>query len=270
MSNEKETKEHKGVTSTVIKNPENWYEFGLLFPHETLRMAMNDMVDVTQPNYFNVDKHPWKYHSFFRWFNEYFYPFIHHHHHNEETIYLPWLKTKVKDFPPKIADDHKQLMALLDELKNTEKDFVDSRDDSTKLLAAADLLRKRLNAMVEHMLPHLAEEETVIPPLLKQHFTEKEEEVTIQQILKGNGLDGNRMELPWIIAAAERWGGQRLFSKIPGPIFHLYRKYWKNEYEMKNVALIQSIKLDKQPPEPTQHCCCCCRWFTLTTTATAI
>jgi len=266
MTDEKKEKKITVMTSTVIKSTENWYEFGLLIPHETLRMAMNDMLDVTQPKYFDVDKHPWKYQHFYKWYDEFFFPFIHHHHYNEEKIYIPWLKTKIKQFPAKIADDHKQLLALLDEVKKAEQNFIDAKNDSSKLLAAAEDLRKRLHTLVEHTNQHLAEEETVIPPLLKENFTEKEEEKPIQQIIKQNGLAGNRKELPWIIDAVERWGGpdilnNRLLPKIPGVIKSLYFKYWRNEYEMTNVALIQSIKLDKQPTPPTQHCCCCCRWF---------
>jgi len=202
---------------------------------------------------------------FFKWYNTFFYVAVHHHHHFEETLYIPWLKTKVKQFPPKIADDHKQLLALLDEVKNIEKEFIDSGNDRTKLLSVADSLRKRIQTLVGHMNEHSAEEETIIPPILKEHFSEKEEDLIVKQIIKHNGLTGNRMELPWIIAALERWGPDvlkdKFYPKLPGPVKHLYFKYWKNEYEMTNAGLIQSLKLDKQPPDPVQRCCCCCRWF---------
>jgi len=269
MSEDK--KEHKAefkgeFTSRVFKSAENWYDIGLLVPHETLRMAQNDMLDVTQPQHFNVDKHPWKYQQFFRWFNEYFYTFIHHHHHNEEAIYIPWMKTKVKDFPPKITADHKQLIELLDVVKGTEKEFVSAGTDGQKLLAAAELLRQRLNDLFNHTNDHLEEEERIVPPLLKQHFTEAEEQTPIQQIVKGNGFDGNRKELPWIIHAMERWGGEkfiqeRFWKKVPGIVKTFYYKYWKDEYEKTNRNMIQSIKLDAKPRDPVQHCCCCCRYF---------
>jgi len=266
MSEDKKEEHKLEFTSRVIKTHDNWYDFGLLVPHETLRLAQNDMLAVTQPQHFNVDKHPWKYQQFYRWFNEFYYPFIHHHHHNEEAIYIPWMKTKVKDFPPKIAADHKQLIELLDVVKDTEKDFLSAATDGAKLLAAAELLRQRLNNLINHTNDHLEEEERVVPPLLKEHFKEEEEQVPIQQIVKGNGFDGNRKELPWIIDAMGRWGGEkfiqeRFWKKVPGIEKSFYYKYWKDEYEKTNRGLIQSIKLDTKPRDPVQHCCCCCRYF---------
>jgi len=53
------------------------------------------------------------------------------------------------------------------------------------------------------MLPHLAEEERDLAPLIGKHLTQKEEQAIIERIIKSLGLSGNALMLPWIVKVRE-------------------------------------------------------------------
>jgi len=62
------------------------------------------------------------------------------------------------------------------------------------------------SALEEMMLPHLAEEEEALNPLIGEHMTEAEYERIVQRIVKSQGLAGNALSLPWIIRVSLEFG----------------------------------------------------------------
>ena len=49
------------------------------------------------------------------------------------------------------------------------------------------------------MFEHLAEEEQIVPTILRENFTQNEEKKIVEKIIQSLGLSGNKMALPWII-----------------------------------------------------------------------
>ena len=59
----------------------------------------------------------WKREALAKWYNEFYYVFVHHHHDLEEQLYVPWLKEKAKELPDVTSVDHKTLLMYLDKFK---------------------------------------------------------------------------------------------------------------------------------------------------------
>ncbi len=87
----------------------------------------------------------------------------------------------------------------MDELKGASERIV-----AADGVAPADVafLKAKTPPFLAEMRAHLREEEEHIPSLLRQHFTEQEEKVIVQRILKAGGLELARLGLPPIMAAA--------------------------------------------------------------------
>ncbi len=212
------------TTSSVIKNPQTWYECSLLYPHEVIRDGLNRLENILEKIGENITVQ--RINKVKKWYRNYFYPFVHHHHHTEETIYFPWLETKSK-LPEKLSSDHETLTQLLDEIKNT--------DDYVTLLEKT----KRLKTL---MLEHLEEEERIVPPILAEHFTEEEEEKLIQKIIPTLGLRGAKIGIPWIIYCLKIWAGKttkdKFYGDLPLVIRLFYRCSWKRDFKKNNLGLL--------------------------------
>jgi len=84
---------------------------------------------------------------------------------------------------------------------NAVRDLKDDRD--------LEKLRVAVKSLRDHMLPHLAEEEVFTSKALKEYFTEKEEMVVVDKILKSLGLKGNKLTLPWMLDVMAMWRGRK-------------------------------------------------------------
>jgi len=253
------------VTSSVYKNPTEWWQKSYLVPHEVLRHGMSDMQSALQRKFVSEINHHWKILNFFKWYNRYFYDFIHHHHDLEEKVFFPWMSKKFT-VPPKLSADHKELLAALDAIKDYEptilKVYESKKED--EYAACLDELRKRVDYMVELTLPHLAEEEREQGSLLGKHFTEAEETAITQEIAKSLGIGSARLMLPWIIDVMERWDGrtntQAFIQKLPAPFRIANEKLWKKEYEANNVFLLKSLAFESNIFKPKREACCAFCW----------
>lgn len=82
---------------------------------------------------------------------------------------------------------------------------------------------------------HLQSEEELIPPLLRNNFTEAEHEAILMKLQKREGLSGLRLFLPSILAAMNVWGKpefvESIQRKIPAPIRYLVNNYYVPDYE---------------------------------------
>jgi len=189
-----------------------------------------------------------KVHQFFTWYAQHFYYVVHHHHDIEEKIYFPWMRTKAQ-LPNEVNDDHKALLAQMDGLQAMHKSFSDElkRTDGAAdaLNALSDKLHEAVVALVEHMLQHLDLEEKVIPKALIDHFSQAEEKVVIQRILRANGFKGNSMLLPWILDAMQYWATPEQLttfrSGIPFPIRLLNKWSWSGKYKKRSTDVLESL-----------------------------
>jgi len=245
---------HGGPTSRIIRQPQDWCDEGLLIPHEAIREALFDAAEALRHLEPRASK-MWKVDNFFTWYLQYHLPSIHHHHDAEEQIYLPWMATRVA-IPEKLAADHVELLETMDSIRalyDTRFDKACASDAAAEALVAD--LRAAWAGYSMMMQDHLAEEEEVIPALLRANFTVEEEAVVVGEIIASLGLDGNKKFLPNIIDAMSRWGGEKKVEEfmlnIPPPIRFLYATFWQPDYENNQKALLRSLKAEHDPFEPT-------------------
>ena len=214
-------------TSTIIKNPQEWYECSLLVPHEVIRDGLAKMVSILESREELTTDEMKKFQT---WYSSYFVVFVHEHHSTEEEIYFPWIATKAQ-LPEKITADHKTLLKLMEEIKSVEN---------------LKILQQKVRQLHDLMKEHLAEEEEVISPILKEHFSEKEEKAIIQKILPKLGLTGARVGLPWILSCMETWATDeyrmKFYQELPAfPIRLLYNCLWVSDYKKNNVKALSSL-----------------------------
>ncbi len=221
------------ITSIVISNPQDWADESILLPHELIRNAIIRMETVLSIEKFG-EYSDWKMEYFHKWYENYFYNFVHHHHQIEEQIYFPFLKTKA-NVPEKVVNDHTALIKQLDEIKEIEN---------------IGILRDKVKDLKINMFEHLAEEEQFVPTILRENFTQNEEKEMIDQIIQSLGLNGNKMALPWIIDSMKLWSNKKkiddLYNSLPIFIKILYNCNWLSDYKKNNIGLLQAI-LDNKP-----------------------
>ena len=132
--------------------------------------------------------------------------------------------------------DHSQLMTLLDEIKS---------------IYELNLLRRKIQELKETMFAHLAEEESFVPSILREHFTPEEEKQIVDQIIQSLGLSGNKMALPWIIDSLKTWKKPEdvasFYYSLPSFIRLLYHCSWKRDYLRNNLGLLESIECNRPP-----------------------
>jgi len=225
----------------VHKNPQGWEEEGILFPHEGIRFLMQELSDAVT----SMDPLPsWKWEHLSTWYEDYFYTVVHHHHDAEEKIYLPWIQAHVS-VPSKITASHPELMSAMDDLSSMLK--------KGACLPAAERaqhlsdVQQLLSAFVEDMQEHLAEEEEIIPKLIREAgLTQQDEVPVVGKIIEGLGLDGNKKALPPMLHAYAQWAGAEkaeafVSANLPMPIQFLYRNFWTQDFHGRHQGLLSSI-----------------------------
>jgi len=237
--------------------PKDWCDVSLLLPHEGVRYelyAMRDAVAAMKVD--TPDSEGWRLANFATWYVDVFYNAIHAHHDAEEEIYFPWINTRAK-LPEKLATDHVGLMKLMDEIQGACKKMIEKKGKGCS--EEVKIVQEKTGSLVETMVEHLKEEETMVPPALREHFKEEEEKELIQKILQKEGLAMCRSFLPSIMVAMNDWAKpefkKEFLSTMPGPILHLYTKYYEPDYFTYVVPMRDAPKLEKQPALTKVGCC---------------
>ena len=163
-----------------------------------------------------------------------------------------------------MAKDHEGLIRLLDEIELVcanviKKQGIDCKDEISKLKTNIPVLEKE-------MRKHLKEEEEVIPQLLRDNFTQAEEQECIEKILKNEGLYGARIFVPAIINAMEHWAtpkfNEEFLQIMPPPIRSLVVNYFMPDYETFVYPKRDAPILETKPTLSKVRCCrisfCCC------------
>lgn len=144
---------------------------GWVLAHNAIRGELNDFQYVlthmkyrtTTPKYAESIRKWWKGHA----------EHIHGHHSNEDDILNPFIRTRV-EYPEKLEEDHTCLIKCMQEIESCiHKKPID-----------IEQLSNLWNNYVNYMNPHLWEEERIGIPLVRKHFTPKEFDVPLQQILR--------------------------------------------------------------------------------------
>ncbi len=97
-------------------------------------------------------------------------------------MYIPWIKTKA-EIPAAVTESHGGLEQLLKAVEQSEPAY----KALVKAKAAAEALNEwratlitRLRAVSDALQAHMDEEERFFPRIVSLHFTQKEEQATLE------------------------------------------------------------------------------------------
>ena len=239
-----------------------WQNKALLIPHEPIRRDLRFMCKaMTLENIPHSQR--WKLPLFFSWYKQYFNNHVHHHHDVEEELFFPWVASRVT-LPDKYSDDHiVQLMNHLNRIVELEDLFRDSsnsgsnvENDKAAHARAMSALQKAVKTLNDFMCEHLDEEEEQIPELMSQHFTEKEHDEMVENIMKSLGLSTTATMLPWILDAMKHWDGpeavDNFVKNLPFPIRMMLRYRWMGgSFEKHDRTALNALMLRQD--EPPKH-----------------
>mmetsp|Transcript_20404 Transcript_20404/g.30278 ORF Transcript_20404/g.30278 Transcript_20404/m.30278 type:complete len:361 (+) Transcript_20404:169-1251(+) len=273
------------LTSAVFnteKAPEDWCDLAFLLPHEAIRREMTAMYDSIEALFVastsenksnnrsrlqnNDDDDSWKVLYFAEWFVDVFIPIIQCHHGDEEELYFPWIKTKVKQLPPILHNGHDDITNLMGKIGNI-CDLIIEKE------GLWHLCQQEIQELHDQVVPdlcftlsaHLQSEEELLPPLLRQSFTEEEHQGIMQKLSQREGLSGARLFLPSVVMALEEWAKPEfvstLYDQMPAAVRYLMREYYLPDYKYCVVPMRDAPKLKTKPTLNKVKCCkipfCC-------------
>lgn len=102
---------------------------------------------------------------------------IHSHHSNEDSLFTPYLETRI-NYPEKLTSDHTELVEKLERVGSMVESLGQKEGDSV-----SELL-KEMKEYQAIMLPHLREEEEQGLPLSRAYFTPEEIGAITQKIVR--------------------------------------------------------------------------------------
>ena len=182
------------------------------------------------------------------------------------SIFFPAIMARAPPLPPRMTADHKTMMAQLEAIRLMQAQFT-STTDPKQLDELAVLLRERIHSLAALMREHLNEEEELIPPLMRDHFTEAEiHHIISSKIIPGRGLD-NLYLLPSELINQYRIGGEEsrayVLQSVPGPLKWHWRKFSSTWYKPENLDLINSLLIDSdvEPKKPKARGFGVFRWY---------
>mmetsp|Transcript_1047 Transcript_1047/g.1822 ORF Transcript_1047/g.1822 Transcript_1047/m.1822 type:complete len:317 (-) Transcript_1047:150-1100(-) len=238
--------------------PMDWADIGLLIPHEAICHEMTMMVQSANalpdsPS----DNEYWKAILFSKWYIDYLFVMIDEHHYNEEKIYFPWIKSKTEYPEKKFSKDHETLVAEMHVMKVACETICKKGGKGCEKEIA--LLKTRIPTFEKDMREHLKEEESTVPKLLRDNFTQEEEEATVEKILQAGGLVMAKKFLPSVLTAMQKWAKDEFYEDfcgaMPPPIKHLTFKYYLPDYENVVVQMRDAPTLEKKPKLKKVGCC---------------
>jgi hemerythrin-like domain-containing protein len=234
----------------------------MLIPHEPLRQLLLDMEHATAVCDASSE---WQATNIFKFYADVYVPYLHHHHDLEEQLFFPSLVARGAVVPPKTTADHQQLLLRMNDALAVAQAGRSTGDQSSRVEALRSFGTK-LAALRTDMFPHLAEEEELVPRLLRElKMTEQEFDAIIERIMKTFSLKNVSIALPMIVRYIRAWGGEEKTAKfirgLPGPLRGQLGS-WTAEYNRSHYGLLTDVMEGKYEATPPARCfCCLCYWF---------
>jgi len=215
-------------------------------------LVVNNATDGAQAcSPFDAVRYPWKVINFFKWFNGYYYPFLHHHHDIEEKIVMPYFKRKGYDCPEEIMDDHVPLLKGMDDIKAAEVEYHKIAQDEDKVQKWTVTFRCLIQDHILLCMKHFDEEEQQIPKTLTNQMTKQEWEKVEFKIARSSSISTTKKILPPMLEAMHDWGGpekvEAFLRTVPAPIRYLLKNSWRKEYMRKQRLLVESLGMEENP-----------------------
>lgn len=250
-------------SSRVVETPKDWKDEALLVPHEAIRWWKSRLLQIMEE--FDPLSKPtssWKTKVLFDFLDQYYIPCIYKHHRSEEEIYNPGILEKCKSMGladpfPKIKSDHEKLISQLERLASFRASI--AKGDASALTE----FKSAVKEMVAFMEEHLAEEERDYPKIFDScGLSQEEEGALVTKILESLGLDGNKRLLPPIMYCMAKWKGkegmlQWYESHVPPPIKMLNNNCWVNDFQEKQLKVLEALKQDEHFAPQDQTCNLC-------------
>ena len=181
---------------------------------------------------------------------------LHEHHDSEEDIAFPFMLTKVKNLPPRLASDHKEILELTDSIK-TDLDKLAACCGEKEQRALLEEVLEKATKLQAINIEHFKEEEDEALPLLRHHFTGKEFAPCLRQILAKqtpvnlgfllDGFEGGKQDqVAWC----------QDIANIPGPVISLIilPGLWK--YKRMYADPLQDVIAGEKSPKSSGGLCC--------------
>jgi hypothetical protein len=230
-----------------LKKPHCREDKLLLFPHNGIRFLMDELLDAVR----NMDPSlNWKWENLNIWYDEYFCLMVKQHHDAEKNIYLPWIQAALANvgMPANIREQHPAPMQVLDVISKLIREGTQA--DLSQKYSIHTRLRQVVEEMVEKMDDHLAEQEQIVPRLIKKAgCTRAEQEAVMMETIQSLTFDSNRVALPTMVHALKLSSGsekaEAFVQNLPLPDRFLYSSSWALDFQSRHRKLIRSVHKDE-------------------------
>ena len=183
---------------------------------------------------------------------------LHHHHDSEEEIAFPFMLTKVKKLPPRLASDHKQILELTDSIKTDLDKLAACCGEKKQRTLLEEVLEKATKLQAINNV-HFKEEEDEALPLLRHYFTGKEFGPCLRQILAKqtplnlgfllDGFEGGKQDqVAWC----------QDIANIPSPVISMIIMPGLWKYQRMYADPLQDVIDGEKRPKSGGLCCFRC------------
>jgi len=218
----------------------------MIFPCNTICFLMDELSDAVR----NMDPMlNWKWENLGIWHEENFHAVVQHLHDAEEHIYLPWIETKVKI--PESSNWRLRRSTLIQAIKEISELIKAGRQASPSQKSRMQMhLCQVVENMVENMHKHFAQEEEVMPCLLREAgFSLADQEAVMVKIIESWSLSGKSVVVPTMVHALERSAGPEkataFVQSLPYGIRFLHSYFWDPDFKARQQGLIHSVRRDE-------------------------
>jgi len=196
---------------------------------------------------FDPFRYKWQGVAFFKWYKPFYHDIVEHHHRVEEEIYFPWIKSKLGVDMPALKDStHYDVKQALAKTKHAAERVLVLNDVDN-----VDKLREAALSLTIIVKMHMAEVEKLFAQLLPKHFTSEEQKEKFDKILDDRGLYGNKVFLPVVLQAIDKWGGAKLKQRFKASLPLAYRTMldlgWQDHMQIHNWKMIQALREPSKP-----------------------
>lgn len=231
----------------ALKKPNSREEKLLLFPHNGIRFLMDELLNAVR----NMDPClDWKWENLNIWYDEYFYLMVIEHHDAEENIYSPWIQAALAkvEMKPNQREQHPAPMKVFDMISELIKAGMQA--DQSQKSSMQTHLCQAVEQMVDEMDKHLAEQEKIVPRLIKRAgCTRAEQEALVMETIQSLTFNSNRVTLPTMVHALKLSSGSEqaasFVQNLPSEDRSLYTSSWARDFQSRHRCLIRSVHRDE-------------------------
>lgn len=190
----------------------------------------------------------------------------------EEEVFYPWLSKRCT-VPEKMTTDHGDLLERMAKIEEgllalvrkssggTAADSTSAADMQAARRAAIPVLAAQVRDLEAVMRPHLAEEESVLLPLMETNFKAEEYAELVQKEILPRIQDKSAFELPWMLTNQPPKYTKPFLAELPGPVGCFLGSCWAPWYATHVEPLLVSVLEQDEGKSPHMLGCECMPWL---------